>query len=342
MLEIDGSAGEGGGQVLRTSLALAVATGRSVRIRNVRAKRPQPGLKPGHVAAALALAELSGGRLDGAEIGNDVVTLDLDDARPPTRDEFAFRIGTAGPVTLLAQAILPACVVMDRPVTLHLEGGTDVAWAPRWDAYVAGHLSWLQRCGIDIEATLGRRGFFPAGGGRVTFALGRRVAPARLDATHKARQPRIEGHIAMHGLPRHVAARCRDAVADAGLLVQAWHEDSHRGPGTGFALTLVARERDSVWCADVVGRKGVPVERLAKDCVRTLRLDLDRGAGVDIHQADQLPSLLALGVGGTFTTRQLSGHARTVLDLIPRFLPTLEVDVTTLASGLLHVDIRHA
>ena len=318
-MRVDGARGEGGGQVARVALALAAATRREVTVENVRAARDPPGLKAGHVAAVRAIAEICDGEVEGAEMGSTRVSL-----RPGVTvgGERAFAIETAGPVTLLLQALLPAVVASRQPFALHLRGGTNVLWAPSWDDAANVHFPLLARLGIDAQGTLHRRGFFPQGGGEVTVEV---AAPglrgATLDEPGALRA--LEATVASHGLPRHVVERARislvDGLREVGTV--AVEEDVHRGPGTGFGVSVRAVCDHTVLGADAVGRKGVRVEDVVGQAVAGLRAELASGAAVDVHQADQLPVFLALGGGGSFTTRALSSHAKTVLGLLPEFLP---------------------
>jgi RNA 3'-terminal phosphate cyclase (ATP) len=313
---VDGARGEGGGQVARLALALAAATGTPTTVENVRANREQPGLKAGHVAAFRALAQLCDGTVEGADLGSTRVTL-----RPGATvgGEHRFAIETAGPVTLLAQALLPACVAARQPFTLHLQGGTNVAWAPQWDDYARVHLPLLRRLGIEAEPALARRGFFPQGGGEVTLEVATpSLAPASFDEAGEVRA--IHAVVASHGLPTHVVDRAKSAILDA-LPAARIEVDAHRGPGTGFAVSLRAECRHGILGADAVGKKGVRVEQVIEGAAAALKAELASGAGVDVHQADQLPVFLALAGGGSYTARMLSLHARTVLEMLPEFLP---------------------
>lgn len=324
MLVIDGSRGEGGGQVARVSLALAAALRRPVRVENIRAGRPQPGLKAGHVAAFVALAQLCDGEVHGATLGSTAVEL-----RPGVTlgGEYTFAIETAGPVTLLAQALLPAVAASHQPFTLHLRGGTNVAWSPQWDDFVHVHVPLLRKIGVNVETSLGRRGSFPQGGGEVTLRV---ETPGfhHADLTEPGELRALKAVVPSHGLPRHVMERASLSIAEMlhDLRKVDIETDFHRGPGTGMSVALRAECQNTVLGADAVGRKGVRVEDVVADAATALRAELRSGAGVDVHQADQLAVFMALAGGGSYTTRHLTPHARTVLDLLPEFLP-VRIDV---------------
>jgi len=330
---IDGARGEGGGQVARLALALGAATGRAVRVTNVRANREQPGLKAGHAAAFRALAQLCDGTVEGAQVGSTDVTL-----RPGAvvGGDYAFAIETAGPVTLLAQALLPAIVASRQAFTLRLRGGTNVAWAPQWDDYAHVHLPLLRRLGIHAEGALQKRGYFPQGGGEATLEVSTpSLAPA--DFTQQGELRSLHAVVSSHGLPRHVIERALVAIPDALRDVRAVEvsQDFHRGPGVGMAIALRAECARTVLGADAVGRKGVRVEDVVLEATSALRAEIASGAGLDVHQADQMPVFLALAGGGSFTCRRLSEHARTVLDMLPEFLPVkVQVDAR---GALTHV-----
>lgn len=316
---VDGARGEGGGQVARVALALSAATGEPVTVENVRANRPQPGLKAGHVAACLALAELTRGRVEGATIGSTRVAFT---PGPLSAGEYAFNIGTAGPVTLLLQAVMPALLASRQPFSLRLTGGTNVAWAPQWDDFVHVHAPLLRMIGMDVEPVLVRRGFFPQGGGEVEVNVETPALHA-VDLTAPGPLRRVAAVVPSHGLPRHIMERASltlHELLDPVRPVEI-ETDFHRGPGTGMAVSVRAECASTVLGADAVGRKGVRVEDVVEKAAMALRAELDASVGVDIHQADQLPVLLALGAGGKFTCRHLTPHARTVMELLPEFLP---------------------
>lgn len=317
VLTIDGSVG--GGQVARVSLALAAATGTPVRVENVRATRPQPGLKTSHVAAVNAVAQLCDGEVDGATLGSQTVEL-----RPGivAGGEYAFTIETAGPVTLLLQAVLPAIAASRQRFVLRLRGGTNVAWSPQWDDFVHVHVPLLRRVGVEATPTLHRRGFFPQGGGEVTVEV---ETPAlhHVDLREPGPLRALHAVVPSHGLPRHVMERAGISIQEtfAPLRPVEVETDFHRGPGTGMAVALRAECAATVLGADAVGRKGVRVEDVVAQAATGLQAELRAGVGLDVHQTDQLLVFLAIAGGGAFTARQVTPHARAVLDLLPRFLP---------------------
>ncbi|HVL49574.1 MAG TPA: RNA 3'-terminal phosphate cyclase [Candidatus Thermoplasmatota archaeon] len=333
MRVVDGSQGEGGGQVLRVALALSAVARVPVRVVNVRGRRDPPGLKPQHVAAALAVAELCDGEIGGVHPGSTEVTL-----RPglALASERSFRVGTAGSVALVLQAVLPVALASRERHVLRVEGGTDVPKAPSW-TYVSRVLEpALDRLGARVAFSLERRGYVPVGRGVVTAT----VEPTPLDRVRlldRGRLAGIEGVAHAHGLPRHVLSRAtdaaRDALASAGLAA-TFEEDHHRGPGIGMGFDLVARYASgAVLGASALGRRGYPAEEVGREAVATLLAEDATGAPVDEHLADQLPVLMAVAGGGAYRARRLSLHASTALDLVAAF--GHRVERTEDASGVL-------
>lgn len=336
MKVIDGARGEGGGQVARVALSLAAATREPCRVVNLRRDRPQPGLKHGHLAAFRALAQLCDAEVEGLELGSTEVAL-----RPGVTvgGEYEFAIETAGPVTLLLQAILPAMAASRQAFRLRLRGGTNVAWAPQWDDFAHVHAALLRHVGVEVQPTLHKRGYFPVGGGEVEVEV---ATPGlrRADLTEPGPLRALKAVVCSHGLPRHVAERAVISVHDLDdVMAVEVEQDYHRGPGTGMAVALRAERAGTVLGADAVGRKGTRVEDVVADAVAGVRAELRAGVGVDVHQADQLPVFLALAGGGAYTCRHLTPHARTVLDLLPEFLP-VRVEVAKLEDGRTRVELR--
>lgn len=337
MLTIDGARGEGGGQVARVALALAAATRQSVRITRIRANREQPGLKASHAASFRAVAEICDGEIEGAHVGSTEVTL-----RPGVTagGSYEFSIETAGPVTLILQAVLPAMAASRQPFDLVLRGGTDVAWAPRWDDFARVHATNLRALGVEVEPALVRRGFFPAGGGEARVHV-ETPTLRRGDFTDPGELRSLTAVVPSHGLPRHVMERASLTLQEQFRDVEwpAIHieADFHRGPGTGMSVALAAQRARGVVGADAVGRKGTRIEDVVLEAAMPLKAEVRSGAGLDIHQADQMPVFLALAGGGAFTCRHLSPHAQTVLELLPEFVPaTVEIGKV---GDLVRVDV---
>ena len=184
MITIDGSRGEGGGQVLRTSLALSLATGAPFRIEGIRAQRPKPGLLRQHLTAVQAAAAVGRARVEGAVAGASALTFSPDGVHA---GEYAFSIGTAGSATLVLQTILPPLLVAGGRSVVTLEGGTHNPWAPPFDYLERVFLPVVNRLGPRVAVTLERHGFYPAGGGRFTITIEPAPRLARLDLCDRGR-----------------------------------------------------------------------------------------------------------------------------------------------------------
>ncbi len=324
MLEIDGSYGEGGGQLLRTAIALAAITGRAIRVRGIRAGRSKPGLAPQHLAAVRAMAALSNAATTGLDLHSQAIEF-----APATASagRFRFDVGTAGSATLVLQALLPAILASGKACTVTVVGGTDVRAAPPLDYFREVMLALLQRMGAATRLTVRRRGYYPRGGGEVEIA----VQPSAMRPLVLA-QPGALQHISgiahVANLPDHIAARMRSAALDR-LGEQrrgyASIEASVLGPdqavGQGGAIVAWASTENTVLGAGRVAERGVPAEALGDAVGAELAADLAAGATVDVQAADQLLVYLALARGGAFTTRTVTSHARTAMWLIEQFLP---------------------
>ncbi|MCS7099566.1 MAG: RNA 3'-terminal phosphate cyclase, partial [Sulfolobales archaeon] len=170
MLEIDGSFGEGGGQILRTAVALSAITGTDIRVVNIRARRPEPGLKRQHLTGILAAAEMCNAVVEGAQVGSTEVVFKPGSIRG---GEYRFDVGTAGSVTLVLQTLLPIAAFADSPVAIEVSGGTDVPWSPPVDYLRYVVKPHLERLGYAFGVELVRRGHYPRGGGLVRVSVDR-------------------------------------------------------------------------------------------------------------------------------------------------------------------------
>lgn len=324
MIELDGSYGEGGGQLVRTAVALAAVTGKPFRILNVRAGREKPGLAPQHLAAVRAVAELCGARVEGLALRAEHFTFS---PGTPRGGAFRFDIGTAGSVTLLLQAALPVLLVAPAASRVTVGGGTDVRQAPPADYFTAVLLRHLAAMGARVAARVLRRGYYPRGGGEMVLEVepGRlgRFAPGAAGALVELRG---SAHVAH--LPRHIADRMRAAAvqalgpAGAHAQVATTVIEGDEAIGQGGAIVAWARTEASVLGAGRAAERGVRAEALGEAVGHALAEDLAYGAVLDRHAADQMLVYLALAKSAaSFTTRELSGHALTAMWLIERFLP---------------------
>jgi RNA 3'-terminal phosphate cyclase (ATP) len=320
MVTIDGSLGEGGGQILRSALALSVCLRRPFRIINIRARRPQPGLRPQHLAAVRAAAEISGAHVEGATIGAKMLTFE-----PGAINAGAhrFAIGTAGSTMLVLQTVLPALLTASAGSDLRLEGGTHNPRAPTFECLARAYLPLIGRMGPRIAIELERAGFEPMGGGVVHV----RIEPApRLDPLHletRGALLRVAAEVLLSKLPAHIAER--EAAALASELdieadsVRVRSIDDSAGPGNVVSVFVESEHVTEVFAE--FGRRGVPAERVAQRAALAAKRYLASDVPIGMHLADQLLLPLALAGGGSFITLPPSTHTRTNIDVIQAFLP---------------------
>lgn len=318
-IELEGSQGEGGGQILRTALSLSMITGIPFAIERIRAGRRKPGLLRQHLTAVQAAAAVCGAEVDGAVPGSLCLRF-----RPgPIRaGDYRFAVGSAGSCTLVLQTVLPALWYADGPSTLRVSGGTHNPAAPPADFLLHSWQPLLRRMGVTLEVELLRHGFYPAGGGELlarTAPVGA-WQPLRLDARGELRRMGAVGVVA--GVPAEVGRREMQRAAsmlgplDEELRVLPGSE----GPGNVLMLVLDFAEVTEVISA--CGERGVPAETVADRAAWEARRYRDSGAAVGEHLADQLLLPLALAGGpASFTTLALSSHFRTNCAVIGKFLP---------------------
>jgi RNA 3'-phosphate cyclase len=320
VIEIDGAHGEGGGQLVRTAVALSALTGRPLALRNVRAGRPRSGLAPQHLAAVRAVAALCDARCEGLALRAGAFT--FEPRARPAGGELRVDVGTAGSVTLVLQALLPVLLAARAPSRVVVTGGTDVRQAPTWDYFCEVLLRLLGRMNLRVRATLARRGYYPRGGGEVALEVEPGV-PAPLEMRERPASWRIAGEAHVARLPVTIAGRMRHAaqavVGEAEIGARALGPDE--AAGTGGAITLWAESAAGLLGASRAAERGVRAETLGTAVGQELAADLASGANLDVHAADQVLVYLALASpGSSFAVRGVSSHARTTIWLLRQFL----------------------
>lgn len=318
MIVIDGSFGEGGGQILRSSLALSLVTGKPFRIERIRAGRQKPGLQRQHLTAVRAAAEVSHARVQGDSAGSSTLVFEPGEVRS---GEYRFAIGTAGSTTLVLQTVLPALMLADGPSQLVLEGGTHNMHAPPFDFIQKAFLPMLARIGMKVETQLDRHGFYPVGGGRFTVAIQSPDSLRRLELLERGPIVRRSVRALVSRLPLHIAKREVNTVLEQ----LDWPEECARveqveahGPGN-----VVLIEVESEHIAEVFvgfGQRGVPAEAVARAAADAAARYLASDVPVGEHLADQLLLPLALARGGVFRTLAPTNHTRTNLETLKHFL----------------------
>jgi RNA 3'-terminal phosphate cyclase (ATP) len=319
MLEIDGARGEGGGQILRSSLALSLVTGTPFRIVNIRAGRKRPGLMRQHLTAVQAAAEVGQARVAGADVGSRDLTFEPKTIRA---GDYRFSVGTAGSATLVLQTVFPALALAQGPSTVTVEGGTHNPMAPPFDFLARAFLPLVERMGPRCQAVLERPGFYPAGGGRFRVSVEPAAAFGRLELLERGeiRSRRATAVIAL--LARSIAERELKQVRDRlGWEASALHiEHVADAVGPGNVVTVEIESEHVTELITGFGERGVSAERVGADVADEARGYLAAGVPVGPHLADQLLLPMALGQGGAFRTVKPSGHTRTHVDLLRTFL----------------------
>lgn len=337
MIVLDGSHGEGGGQILRTALALALVTGKAFRMERIRARRAKPGLQRQHLTAVLAAAEVGHAALEGASLGSQQLVFRPREIRP---GNYRFAIGTAGSATLVLQTVLPALWSAAGPSQIELEGGTHNPLAPPFDFLKRIFLPLVERMGPRITARLERHGFYPAGGGRATVNI--EPQPLRpMELLERGPVIHRQARVLLSRLPRSIgqreaAAVCRglDWPAESATI----EEVDSPGPGNAVLVEIVCQQATELFSA--FGQRGVPAEVVAEDVVRQARRWLEADVPVGEHLADQLLLPLALAGGGRFRTVAPSSHFDTNRHTITQFLDHVAIDVQPQGADACLVTVR--
>lgn len=330
MLTIDGSYGEGGGQILRTSLALSLVTGKPFRIEKIRAGRKSPGLLRQHLTAVNAAAETGRADVTGATIGSRDLTFTPGALTP---GDYHFAVGTAGSATLVLQTILPALLTASAPSRITLEGGTHNPFAPPFDFLAKSFLPLVERMGPRFRAELERPGFYPAGGGKFSVEIKPAASLKRLDLTERGEITGRRGCAIVANLPRHIAEREIDFIRRRMSWNTDWLEskviDNSRGPGNIVLIEIESEQVTEVFTG--FGERGVRAEAVAQKAVQAARRYLSSEVAAAEYLADQLLLPMAMAGGGKFTTLPLSRHATTNIDMIRKFLD-VEISVETISN----------
>jgi len=335
---IDGSFGEGGGQILRSSLALSMITGTPFRIENIRANRDPPGLARQHLTSVTSAATVCDARLEGAELRSRELTFVPGPVRP---GEYTFSVGSAGSTTLVLQTVLPALLVGTQPSSLTLEGGTHNPFAPPLDFLDKAFLPLVNRMGPHVETALERPGFAPRGGGRVVATVRpvAKLAPFHLHDRGAIKTRRAKAVVC--GIPRHVAERelavVRERLGWPSEACEVVELPEAYGPGN-----IVTIEIDSEHVTEVftgVGMRGVRAEAVAAGAADAAARYLAADVPVGDCLADQLLLPLSLAGGGSYKTLAITRHSATNIEVIRKFLDVV-VGVTEAGPDAVVIDVQ--
>ena len=338
MLTIDGSFGEGGGQIIRSSLALSLITGRSFRVYNVRANRQPPGLKPQHLMAVRAAARIDGAQVDGAVVGAREFTFVPGTVTP---GEYTFDVGTAGSTTLVLQTILPPLMMASDPSVLTLEGGTHNEFAPPFDFLEKSFLPLVNRLGARVSLEFERYGFYPRGGGRFSVLIEPAEGFGRLDLSERGEVRARRARALIVKLDPHIAQRELAVIRES----MGWGDDelqieaSSNSYSPGNVLMIEIESAHLMELFSRVGKRGLRAEALAEQAATEAQRYLALDVPVGEHLADQLLIPLALAEGGSFVTGPLSLHTTTNIEIIRKFLD-VEISVSELRDEVWKIEIE--
>jgi RNA 3'-terminal phosphate cyclase (ATP) len=338
MITIDGSFGEGGGQIIRTSLALSLITGKPFRIYNVRARRARPGLQPQHLLAVNAAAEIGGAKADGAMVGSRELTFEPGEVVP---GDYTFSIGTAGSTTLVLQALLPPLMIAGAPSRLTLEGGTHNVHAPPFEFLKKTFLPLVSLTGPRVDLELERYGFYPPGGGRIHVTIEPGAARNRIDLRERGEIKAQRARALVVNLPPSIAEReldvIREMLAWSDELLELETSDNAYSPGNVVTIEIESEQVTEVFTG--IGERGVRAELVAERAAREAQQYLALDTLVGEHLADQLLIPLTLAGGGSYLTGPPSLHTTTNIEVIKKFIDA-EITVKAVSGEMWKIEVR--
>ncbi len=338
MIDLDGSMGEGGGQIVRTALALSLVTGKAFSISRIRAGRKKSGLMRQHLTALNAAGEIGGAEMSGNGIGATAFSF-----RPGkvTPGSYRFSIGSAGSCVLVLQTILPALMTADKPSRIVLEGGTHNPFAPPFDFLEKSFLPLIGRMGPKVTVGLERAGFYPAGGGRFHVDIDPAGELEPIDLTSRGNPAGQTATALVSRLPLSIARRELKVVReklgwDREDLV-ALEIDNAAGPGNVLSMTVTHGNIVEVFTG--FGERGVRAEKVASRAVRSVREYLESKAAAGKYLADQLLIPMAMAGTGKMTTILPTRHTITNIEVIKRFLD-VQITVAGRGENLFEIEVR--
>lgn len=329
MITIDGAYGEGGGQILRTSLTLAAVTGKPLKMVNIRAGRKNPGLAAQHLTAVLAAAAVCDAHLEGAYLGSQ--TLTFVPRSPPQAGSYSWDVaaarkgGSAGSTSLILQTVLLPLALAEGRSKVTVKGGTHVPWSPPYHFLEKVYLPTLARLGIEARADIERWGWYPIGRGSVKVQIKEATSGLKpIDLNKRGEFLRLSGLSALSNLPKHIAQRQRDRALEV-LRREGFEADIRiaegKSLGRGTMVFLWAEFENGVAGFTALGAPGKPAEKVAEEACQAFLEYYRSGAALDKYLADQLILSLALADGhSAFTACQITQHLITNIWVVERFI----------------------
>lgn len=340
VIEIDGSFGEGGGQILRTSMALSLVTRMPFRITNIRAGRKKPGLLHQHLTATNAAVAISEAQVQGNYIGSQELCFA---PKKIKSGRYHFVVGTAGSCTLVLQTVLPALITTRGKSELILQGGTHNPYAPPLDFLDKAFLPILNRMGPRISTKLERPGFYPAGGGKFVALIEPAEKLSQIDLLYRGQIKRKRARAIVAKLPRSIAERELKIIRERlSFNTQFLHVEeivNSRGPGNALIIELEFEHITEIFTG--FGMRSVRAEQVAERTAKEVQEYLASDVPVGRHLADQLLIPMALAGAGKFRTLSLTNHSNTNIEVLKQFLD-VEITVAQIDRNVCKVEIRNA
>lgn len=316
LIKIDGSQGEGGGQILRTALALSMITGKPFELKNIRAGRKKAGLMRQHLVCVQASQRISNAVVEGAELHSQNLYFEPQQIQA---GQYDFNIGSAGSTMLVFQTLLPALMVQEQPSQITIEGGTHNPMAPTADFVAQCFLPSIKKLGIEVDFEVEKAGFFPVGGGCVKATIRPWLDRQAWFAIDRGALQSVDVFAGVLNLPNDIAER-ELAVLKQQLPANTAQQIYLKGVSQGNTAYVTVNSEQHCQLFTALGEMKKSAERVAHDLAREVKKYLASDAVVDEHLADQLLLPLALGQGGEFTTQVVSEHTRTQAMMIQKFL----------------------
>lgn len=347
MIEIDGSYGEGGGQILRTAVSLSALTMKPVRIFNIRAGRPKPGLKKQHIAGIEVTGRIVDAKIEGLQVGSTAVAFV---PRQRRGGMISYDVGTAGSISLVLQAALPPAILSSEPISFKLRGGTDVKWSPPIDYLNNVFVHTLEILGPSIQIHQRKRGHFPRGGGHVICDVTPVDSIKSFEGTRFGNISSVGGVSHCVRLPGHIAER--QAISAGEIIAEHLEvepdiaresyrkeEDPHLGPGSGIVIWAQSEEGFRIGTNEL-GERGKSAEQVGSDAASHLVAEVATGMAIDSHLGDMLIPYLAIAKGTSkFGVAKITSHLTTNIWAVKKILGTkIELHGKTGESGTIIVE----
>jgi len=316
MIKIDGS--DGGGQILRSALALSAITKKPFEIVNIRGSRDKGGLKQQHLEGVKAMVSICNADVKDAFIGSKELSFT---PRDISGGDYKIDIGTAGSITLVLQTLIPALLFADKKTYLEIKGGTDVKWSPSFDYYYNIPIRYLEMFNVDLNLELIKRGFYPKGNGIVKLEINPCRKLRVLNLIERGNFERIDlFNYATKDLEKsNVIERQRNGFREE--MKETYHMNGYVDAlSTGTVMHAHAHYEKCILGVDILGEKGKKAEDIGKELARKLKFEINSKATVDQYMADQILIFMALAKEGSFITSKITDHVLNNIKVIEKFL----------------------